>query len=64
MLAGIVLGLARGFEPEDAVRFGLASGTAAVRTPGTELCRREDTETLFARILEENGTPNPLDTDT
>jgi 6-phosphofructokinase 2 len=49
-VAGIVLSLARGMSPRDAVRFGVAAGAAAVMTPGTELCRRDDTERLYARI--------------
>jgi 6-phosphofructokinase 2 len=47
MVAGIVLKLAQGKTIQDAVCFGVAAGTAAVMTPGTELCRREDTERLF-----------------
>jgi 6-phosphofructokinase 2 len=50
MVAGIVLALARGKKIEDAVHFGVAAGTAAVMTPGTELCRREDTERLFKEM--------------
>jgi len=50
MVGGIVLGLARGMELPDAVRFGVAAGAAAVMTEGTELCRREDTERLFEEI--------------
>ena len=51
MVAGIVLALVRGKSLENAVRFGIAAGAAAVMTPGTELCRREDTEVLYERIL-------------
>lgn len=51
MVAGIVLALVRGESLENAVRFGIAAGAAAVMTPGTELCRREDTEKLYERIL-------------
>jgi 6-phosphofructokinase 2 len=51
MVAGIVLALVRGQTLENAVRFGIAAGAAAVMTPGTELCRREDTEALYERIL-------------
>jgi 6-phosphofructokinase 2 len=47
MVAGIVLALARGKTLQDAAYFGVAAGTAAVMTPGTELCRREDTERLY-----------------
>lgn len=49
-VAGITLALARGEDVPTAVRFGVAAGAAAVMTPGTELCRREDTERLFDRI--------------
>ena len=52
MLAGIVLRLAQGSSFEDAVRFGVAAGTAAVMTEGSELCRREDAERLFAFMNE------------
>ena len=51
MVAGIVLSLARGKPLREAVRFGVASGTAAVMTPGTELCRREDAERLYRQML-------------
>ncbi|MDX1624474.1 MAG: 1-phosphofructokinase family hexose kinase [Gemmatimonadota bacterium] len=47
MVAGIVLGLERGMELRQAVLHGIAAGAAAVRTPGTELCRRRDVERLF-----------------
>lgn len=53
MVAGIVLSLARGKPLREAIIFGIASGTAAVMTPGTELCRREDTERLFDTMLKE-----------
>jgi 6-phosphofructokinase 2 len=51
MVAGIVLKLAQGETLENAVRFGVASGAAAVMTPATELCRREDAERLYERML-------------
>lgn len=50
MVAGIVLSLARGEEVLDAVRFGVAAGAAAVMTPGSELCRREDAERLYEQL--------------
>ncbi|MFN2239272.1 MAG: 1-phosphofructokinase family hexose kinase [Thermoanaerobaculia bacterium] len=50
MVAGIVLGLSRDMDLEDAVRFGTAAGAAAVMTEGTELCRREDTEQIYSRM--------------
>lgn len=50
MLAGIVVGLARDMPIHDAVCFGIACGAAAVMMPGTQLCRREDAERLFAEV--------------
>ena len=51
MVAGIVLSLARGNPLRESVLFGVAAGTAAVMTPGTELCRREDAERLFKGMV-------------
>ena len=51
MVAGITLSLARGKPLRESVLFGVAAGTAAVMTPGTELCRREDTERLFEGLV-------------
>ena len=55
MVAGMVLSLARGNSLRAAVRFGVAAGTAAVMTPGTELCRREDAERLYRQMPPETG---------
>jgi len=51
MVAGIVLSLARGKDVRDATLYGIAAGAAAVMTPGTELCRREDTERLYEYLI-------------
>jgi 6-phosphofructokinase 2 len=48
MLAGIVLGLTRGLALPEAVRFGIAAGTAALFGAGTQLCRHDDVERLYA----------------
>ncbi len=50
MVAGIALAMARDHSLIKSVRFGVAAGAAAVMTPGTELCRRSDTERLFDRM--------------
>lgn len=49
-VAGITLGMVRGLTLHEAVRFGVAAGAAAVMTPGTNLCRRDDTERLYAQM--------------
>jgi 6-phosphofructokinase 2 len=53
MVAGITLGLAQGRSLRESVLFGVAAGTAAVMTPGTELCRRKDAERLFENMVAE-----------
>jgi 6-phosphofructokinase 2 len=58
MVAGIVLSLARGKPLRESIRFGVAAGTAAM-TPGTELCRREDTERLFIGMLSDRDRHQP-----
>lgn len=55
MVAAIVTALARGQDLRAAVRYGMAAGAAALLTPGTELCRREDVERLFASYAAELG---------
>jgi 6-phosphofructokinase 2 len=50
MLAGLTLHLSENESLKDAVIFGVAAGTAAVITPGTELCRKEDVERLYMKI--------------
>lgn len=46
-LGAMVWALSEGWPVVDAFRFGVAAGAAAVMTPGTELCRREDATALF-----------------
>ncbi len=50
MTAGMVLALSRKESIDDAFMWGVAAGTAAVMTPGTQLCHRSQTEELFARL--------------
>jgi 6-phosphofructokinase 2 len=54
MLAGIVLSLSRGLALNEAVRFGMAAGAAALFGTGTELCRRADVERLYAQCVRPN----------
>lgn len=50
MVAGMVFALSQGKPLADALRFGVAAGSAAVMTGGTELCRREDVERIFREM--------------
>ena len=49
-VAAMVWWLSQGHSIHEAFRFGIAAGSAAVMTPGTELCRRDDVFALY-----ENG---------
>jgi len=55
MVAGIVLALAQGQPLDEAVRFGVAAGAAAVMNPGTALCRREDADRLYPQVMASPG---------
>ena len=52
MVAGIIMGLSKGFSILESAKYGVASGTAATINPGTELCRLEDVERLYPLIKE------------
>ncbi|MNY64133.1 putative phosphofructokinase PfkB [compost metagenome] len=47
MVGAIVLALSRGWKLREAVRYGIAAGSATIMRPGTELCRAEDVQRLF-----------------
>lgn len=51
MVAGIVLSLEKGKTLPDAVKYGIACGTAATMNPGTELCKADDVERLFTSLM-------------
>lgn len=46
-LAGMTYGFASGLNSGEAFRLGVAAGTAAVLTPGNDLCHRTDVERLL-----------------
>lgn len=49
-VAAMTFGLAHGWESRRAFHLGIAAGTAAVLTPGTDLCHRADVERLAAPL--------------
>lgn len=49
-LGAMIWSLARGHPVEDAFRYGMAAGSAALLVPGTELCRWEDTQRLAGEV--------------
>jgi 6-phosphofructokinase 2 len=53
MVGGMLLALAKEWSLEDVLYYGIAAGTAATMNHGTELCKKEDTERLFAKMKEQ-----------
>ena len=51
LVAGIAAGLARGDELADAIRLGVAAGTATVMTEGTQLCKASVVESLLPFVI-------------
>ena len=51
-LAAMTFGLAQGRSPEDSFALGVAAGTAAVLTMGTQPCPRADIERMYQRITQ------------
>jgi 6-phosphofructokinase 2 len=49
-LGGMVAAIAAGQPLEDAFRMGVAAGSAAVMSPGTELCQEADVARLLPEV--------------
>jgi len=48
LVGGLVLSLSQGKALAEAVKYGVACGTSATISPGTELCRKADADHFFA----------------
>ena len=59
MVAGMVLALAQNRNLEEVLQYGVACGTAATITYGSELCRKEDVDRLFEMIKSRQVSPSP-----
>jgi 6-phosphofructokinase 2 len=53
MVGGMVLALSKGWDLKDILCYGVAAGTAATLNPGTELCKKEDTERIFEELKQQ-----------
>jgi 6-phosphofructokinase 2 len=58
-LGGLVAALASGESLQRAFRVAVAAGSAAVLSPGTELCRDEDVQRLLPQVMVIKMTPAP-----
>ncbi|MDQ3277178.1 MAG: 1-phosphofructokinase family hexose kinase [Bacteroidota bacterium] len=54
MVAGMVLALSENRPLKEVLQLGVACGTAATITHGSELCRKEDVDRLFQQIVVES----------
>lgn len=54
MVAGMVLALSQNRPLKEVLQLGVACGTAATITHGSELCRKEDADRLFEQIVAES----------
>jgi 6-phosphofructokinase 2 len=50
MMAAMVRSLRMGTELKEALKLGVAAGTAATISPGTELCRLKDLDHLYPKV--------------
>jgi len=50
-VGALTYGLSQGRTPQDAFTLAVAAGAAAVMTPGTELCHKEDVDRLYAGMV-------------
>ena len=55
MLGSLILSLSRGDILQEAIKWGVAAGTAATMTPGTELCRKNDVHDIFNWLTENSN---------
>lgn len=53
MVGAMVLALSDNQSLTDVLCYGVAAGTAATMNPGTELCKKEDTERLFKELKQQ-----------
>jgi 6-phosphofructokinase 2 len=54
MVAGIIHFLSQGKDITEAVKYGVACGSAATMNPGTELCNKDDADRLYEMVSTED----------
>jgi len=55
MVAGVVYSLVGGKNLQEALRYGVACGTAATMNPGTELCNKKDADALYSLMSSDDN---------
>lgn len=60
MVAGMVYSLAKGKSLSEMAKYGVACGTAATITTGTQLCEKKDVEELYKWIISNSETSHKM----
>jgi|25_taG_2_1085351.scaffolds.fasta_scaffold03635_3 6-phosphofructokinase 2 len=60
MVAGLVHALSTGQPLKNAILYGLACGSATIKSPGTELLKKEDVEMLYEQLLNQTSGENSI----
>jgi len=55
MVAGLVLGVTKGYSWKDILKLGIACGTAATMNVGTALCSKQDVARLYTELQKNNN---------
>jgi 6-phosphofructokinase 2 len=63
MVAGMAFALADGKSKSEMAKYGVACGTAATMTKGTQLCKKKDVDELYQWILTNSKTWNRIKID-
>lgn len=62
MVAGMVYSLDKGKSLSEMAKYGVACGTAATMTPGTQLCKKKDADELFLWIVNNSKSAQKIKT--
>ena len=60
MVAGMVFALAQGKSLSEMARYGVACGTAATMSEGTQLCKKKDVKELYKWIVSNSVPTNKI----
>ncbi len=58
MVAGMVYTLSKDWPLSEVIKYGVAAGTATTMTAGSDLCRKEDVERIYAWLKEQHPVLN------
>ena len=60
MVAGMIFALAQGKSLSEMARYGVACGTAATMTEGSQLCKKKDVDKMYQWIMANSAEPTKI----